>query len=195
MIEFLFSHSAMRPLQIKSEIVALAGILRQQQPQSVLEIGTANGGTFFVFCHTAAPDANLISVDLPEGRFGGGYRIWRADIYRRFAIPTQRTSFIRADSRSPDTVAQVKRLLAGKAIEFLFIDVDHSYSGVRHDFEMYSKLVRAGGLIALHDIVRHPPCTGCEVDLFWKEVCLHFRTSEIIENPNQGTKGIGLVWM
>jgi hypothetical protein len=33
----------------------------------------------------------------------------------------------------------------------LFIDGDHRYEGVRRDFEMYSPLVGAGGLIAFHD--------------------------------------------
>jgi hypothetical protein len=36
-------------------------------------------------------------------------------------------------------------------IDFLFIDADHSYEGVKLDFELYSKLVKKTGIIALHD--------------------------------------------
>lgn len=36
-------------------------------------------------------------------------------------------------------------------IDFLFIDGDHSYEGVKTDFELYSKLLVDNGLIVLHD--------------------------------------------
>ena len=35
------------------------------------------------------------------------------------------------------------------AIDFLFLDGDHSYEGVRRDFENYAPLVRPGGIVAL----------------------------------------------
>ena len=40
----------------------------------------------------------------------------------------------------------------GEKLDFLFIDGDHSYDGVKADFEMYAPMVRPGGLIAFHDI-------------------------------------------
>jgi len=49
--------------------------------------------------------------------------------------------------------------LNGEPLDFLFIDGDHTYEGVKRDFEMYSPLVRNGGIIAFHDIVKHPPET------------------------------------
>jgi hypothetical protein len=36
-------------------------------------------------------------------------------------------------------------------IDFLFIDGDHSYEGVKTDFELYSKLLSNRGIIAIHD--------------------------------------------
>lgn len=36
-------------------------------------------------------------------------------------------------------------------IDFLFIDADHSYEGVKLDFELYSRLVKKTGIIVLHD--------------------------------------------
>lgn len=36
-------------------------------------------------------------------------------------------------------------------IDFLFIDGDHSYEGVKADFELYSKLLTDRGIIAIHD--------------------------------------------
>lgn len=36
-------------------------------------------------------------------------------------------------------------------IDFLFIDGDHSYEGVKTDFELYSKLLVDNGIIVIHD--------------------------------------------
>lgn len=36
-------------------------------------------------------------------------------------------------------------------IDYLHIDADHSYEGVKRDFELYSTLVREGGIISIHD--------------------------------------------
>ena len=36
-------------------------------------------------------------------------------------------------------------------IDYLHIDADHSYEGVKKDFEMYSKIVNKTGIISIHD--------------------------------------------
>jgi hypothetical protein len=36
-------------------------------------------------------------------------------------------------------------------IDFLFIDGDHSYEGVKKDFELYSTILSEKGIIMLHD--------------------------------------------
>ena len=38
-----------------------------------MEIGKAYGGTLFGHCKLAAKYLTIISVDLPGGKFGGGY--------------------------------------------------------------------------------------------------------------------------
>ena len=76
----------------------------------------------------------------------------------------------------------------------MFIDGDHTYDGVKADFEMYSPLVRKGGLFALHDICLHPPVMDCHVDKFWAELRQKYSsTTEFVENPKQGGFGIGVV--
>lgn len=39
----------------------------------------------------------------------------------------------------------------GIKIDFLHIDADHSYKGVRQDFDLYSTIMNPGGIISLHD--------------------------------------------
>jgi hypothetical protein len=40
--------------------------------------------------------------------------------------------------------------------DILFIDGDHSYSGVKTDYEMYKDVVKPGGIIVFHDSVGLP---------------------------------------
>jgi predicted O-methyltransferase YrrM len=75
--------------------------------------------------------------------------------------------FIAGHSANSETMASVKGTLGDSKVDFLMIDGDHSRTGVGTDFELYSPLVKSGGLIAFHDILPHPKETGCEVDQFW----------------------------
>ena len=74
-------------------------------------------------------------------------------------------------------------------IDFLFIDGDHSYEGVKSDFELYSPLVRYGGIIALHDImIKDPVYHGIvEVNKFWNEVKKNYQCRELTSLDGTGT--------
>jgi predicted O-methyltransferase YrrM len=60
------------PLQVKEEIVQTLRLLTESRPKIVCEIGTANGGTLFLFSRVSSPNATIISIDLPGVRFDGG---------------------------------------------------------------------------------------------------------------------------
>jgi predicted O-methyltransferase YrrM len=180
-------------MQQRSEITGLLRELESLRPRRILEIGTAGGGTLFMMSRWVHPQALLISLDLPAGMFGGGYSRWKLPVYRSMVLPGQRIELIRADSHAPQSLEQVKAALAGEPLDFLFIDGDHSYAGVKSDFEQYAPLVRSGGLIAFHDIVDHPDYNaGGDVPRFWRELARTRDVREFIENPNGGY-GIGLL--
>jgi predicted O-methyltransferase YrrM len=190
--------------QKKAEIVSLLRLLEQSPPMSIAEIGTATGGTLFMLTQVAAPDATIVSVDLPGGRVGGAsslarnrYPLWRTRLYRGFGRHDQSLHVIRADSRDASTVEEVRRRLPEGQVDFLFIDGDHSYEGVRRDFELYSQLAADGGLVAFHDIVPSRPGGHGDpggVPVFWREVKNH-RTveAEFIEDPDWGSCGVGVI--
>jgi predicted O-methyltransferase YrrM len=181
--------------QVRSEISELGKLLRAHAPMRSLEIGTNYGGTLFLLCSLSPPGARIISVDLPGGRFGGGYPRRKIPLYWKFPRNGQRLRLVRADSHLPETKHQVERVLAGERLDYLFIDGDHTYEGVRRDFEMYSPLVRSGGMVAFHDIAPHRGDKDCQVDKFWKEIKQDYPYREIIENPEQGWAGIGVLFM
>jgi cephalosporin hydroxylase len=201
-----FNHRgiAIRSWQKKDEILGLLRLLEGLRPRVVVEIGTASGGTLFMLTDVAASDATIISVDLPGGTLGGEsstlrhrYPPWRARLYRGFARDDQGVHVLRADSHNPATVQNVRRHLGDRRIDFLFIDGDHSYEGVRRDFELYSPLVRDGGIVALHDIVPGGPGKHGDpggVPVFWSEIReRHSIEAEFVEDWEWGSCGIGVI--
>ncbi|MFX0029489.1 MAG: class I SAM-dependent methyltransferase [Candidatus Hermodarchaeota archaeon] len=181
-------------LQIKNEIIEFIKIYESYKPKVVLEIGTAKGGTLFLLSRFASSDAHIISLDLPGGKFGGGYTYWRGKFYKNFISNKQKMSLIRANSHDYSTLNKVKKVLKKEEIDVLFIDGDHTYEGVRKDYEMYSPLVKKNGIIAFHDIVIHPSHVDCHVYKFWNQIKKKFEFKEIIEDTNQGTCGIGVIY-
>jgi predicted O-methyltransferase YrrM len=193
--------------QVRSEILQLAKLLQANPPKRSLEIGTNYGGTLFLLCTISPPDAKIISVDLPSGRFGGGYPRRKAPLFRKFVTGDQELHLLRADSHSLRTKDRVMQILDGEKLDYIFIDADHTYAGVQRDFEMYSPLVRSGGIIAFHDIVTHEQKTECQVEQFWNEVKHRYKHHEIIQEVKEGslpiavtrapmeTAGLGVLFM
>jgi cephalosporin hydroxylase len=195
-VEFAMSYRwggvPIEPIQNRREIERLLDILERQRPRTVLEIGAFNGGTLFLWSRVALPDATIISIDLGGSVFGG--RSPLGLVCRGFARERQRIELLfRADSHDPATFTSVERILGGDALDFLFIDGDHTYDGVKADFQMYSGLVGAGGLIAIHDIVTEAgPQEKIDVPRFWSDLKQRWETEELVAG-DEPRLGIGLV--
>ena len=183
-------------LQKLREIAPLIALVRRGSPAVVVEIGTAAGGTFYTWCRAARGDATVVSIDLPGGRFGGAERSAEVATLRGYGRDRQELHFIRGDSHQLDTLDQLRAVLNGRAIDFLFIDGDHTYDGVRRDFEMYAPLVRRGCPIAFHDVVPHAQQPDCEVDRFWSEIKSRYRSVEFIDLVEGAEQygGIGVLY-
>ena len=181
--------------QICEEFTKLLNLYVSLAPRRVLEIGTAKGGSLFAFAALSGPDAHLIGLDYPSRTFGGGgYMLERRwTMYRDFAFPGQRVDLVHADSHAESSLDRVRELLAGEPLDFLFIDGDHSYEGVKADYQMYGPLVRPGGAIAFHDIVGTTPSAVGGVPRFWREVRTAARTEEYVRDPDQDGAGIGVI--
>lgn len=193
-VSFARSHSHLRSNQKHSEILPLLELLASLKPRAMCEIGADKGGTLALFASVAAADARILSIDI-------SYPASRMAACRSLPDAGQRLTCMEADSHLPSTLQAVKRWLNGGLLDFLFIDGDHSHRGVESDYEMFSPLVRAGGVIAFHDIVpdfRTRFGTNTSVDVgevpaYWTSLKAKLENwDEFIEDDAQDGYGIGV---
>ena len=173
-------------------------LLKQNQINYTLEIGCYDGGTTASLSHITK---NLITIDQPNpARFDTNkYNFGDSNIFGTELLKTlTKFNYISGDSHSKNTYDKVVELLMGNKLDLLFIDGDHSYEGVKKDFEMYSCLVKDGGLIAFHDIHESSfhESHGCFVHKFWKEIKNNFENKKIFycnQDENSVWGGIGVI--
>jgi len=180
--------------QKKYEILHLLQRVFERRVRFIAEIGTGAGGTFYLLCKVAQPDAMIITIDIKMPP-------WRKKLLKFYAQPGKTAIAINADSHSQDTIKHVMELLDGNKLDLLLIDGDHSYEGVKKDFFNYSPLVGKGGWIIFHDIIpdyrtrygiRTTSWTG-EVPKFWNQIKRDYSHFEIVDDPNQDGYGIGVL--
>jgi hypothetical protein len=100
-----------------SELSSLIGLLRRRKLHTIVEIGTAQGGTLFLWCRISQPDAVIVSIDLPGGPFGGGYKLKDIKRFRRYKRKRQKLYFLRKDSNKRATKKELLNILKEKKID------------------------------------------------------------------------------
>lgn len=176
-------------IQRTYELAAALQVIDRLRPRVVLEIGSNLGGTLYAWSTVAAADALIVTVDIP---FDNATRLRPL---RHLVRAWQRIEHVAGDSHAASTLAGVRGRLAGRAVDLLFVDGDHSAEGVASDLRMYGPLVRDGGIIGFHDIVRNPAIPEHEVWKLWDELRT-LRGAVEIADPDarlDGGMGIGLI--
>jgi predicted O-methyltransferase YrrM len=179
--DIVFGVKAVRPKQIRSEVEGLRALVHERSAETILEIGTARGGTTALLADAASPDATVISVDLAHP----------PEVARRLhRLIRQELVLVTGYSDAPETVKQVHAALRGRPLDVLFIDGDHSYEAAKRDYELYAPLVPPGGLIGFHDIVPGRAARG--VPDLWQELRDESST-ELVEDWSRESYGIGVL--
>lgn len=162
--------SGMDAMQKAHELAALIAMVDELKPAIVVEIGVGKGGTTWAWSKLSSVK-KIICIDLPGGSWGGESQ---EETSKTLKYITENSGvdihLISGNSQNSECLESLKNSLDRESIDFLMIDGDHSYAGVKTDFLTYEPLVREGGLVGLHDIVKHPPESGCEVEKFWTEL-------------------------
>ena len=125
--------------QLVSERLMMFSLIVGLKPKRVLEIGTHWGGSTEIIC--SALDLNdegkMVTVD-PDPLMADFVKVSTAN---------------RAHSLvgySPDAIPEAIAILGG-APDFIFIDGDHTYEGVKRDFIAALEVINKPGNILFHD--------------------------------------------
>ena len=135
---------------------------------------------------------NGYRVDLPpyESFAKQPEKMWR-ELLRMW--PEKDFHMVFGDSHSDATEARLHEALAGRKIDFAFIDGDHSERDVEQDWKLILPLMAPSGIVASHDILPHNNGAS-EVDRFWRRQAPGRKTIEYVSYSKQGWAGIGVVF-
>lgn len=170
--------------QDKGELKQMLALVKGKT--SLLEIGSNFGGTFYRMAEVMAPKSLMVSVDWPVDhtpKVLEPVETLKMNC-RRIGEMGHHVELFIGDSHANSTIQMVEEFAP---FEFVFIDGDHSYEGVKADWENYGPM---GKMVGFHDIAG--PVEGCVK--FWNELKAsgEFKTDEFI-NPQAGM-GIGIVY-
>ena len=182
-------------IQNPIEIYDFAKFYSELNCKNVLEIGTFYGGTFYLLCKLSNDIGKKVSVDFPVNENSFGPDLNKVNqISLKLKTFSSNVEVFSMDSHSTDTVVSVEKAFNGEEVDFIFIDGDHSYEGVKKDYEMYKHLLKDGGYIAFHDInfANQRLSSYCKVDVFWNEL-IKDENINFIEFNQKSSGGIGVV--
>ncbi len=192
---FFFASKHLGHQQIKPEFIGLLEFVNTINPVRICEVGTFLGGTSLMFTRFLSSARLYIGVDM---------HVRNRTQLRYFSPSSCRPVFVEGLSCDQQTLRDVEGKLGGEKLDFLLIDADHSYEGVKQDFLHYRHFVREGGIIAFHDIIQdqltkfgYDPATwegagSGEVHLFWKNLKNYYeKTREFVADYEQDGCGIG----
>lgn len=165
--------------QGKYEMLWLLEKVGAIRPKVILEIGVHLGHSLKAWQDAFEPK-RMIGIDTESN----------AVIEAYINTHELKCNFLIADSHDPLTLGAVKVYLDEDKVDFLFIDGDHMYDGVKLDFEMYKPLVRKGGIIAFDDMDLFDN-EGVEVYKFWDEIKDSYKSDSYHADSN----GIGVIYV
>ena len=155
------------------------------KPNSIVELGTAHGTSFFSFCQAVKDrclKTKLFAVDLWQGDKHSGYygdgvyndvkKLIEA-YYPALDIKLIKMSFDDASSE-----------FGTKSIDILHIDGLHTYEAVKHDFELWIDKVADNGIVLIHDTEVSEKDFG--VYRYWDELKKDYSTLEFFHSFGLG---------
>lgn len=137
-------------------------LVKELNPEIVVELGVDYGFSTFIFARAGA--GRVYGIDSFEGDPEAGHRdTYDAVVCRQKELGIENIELIRG------YFADVAKTW-DKPIDILHIDGRHRYEDVKEDYELWSKFVRPGGVILLHDtaVLREP----YGVHRFFQEITL-----------------------
>ena len=159
------------------------------RPRSIVELGTHNGFSYFVFCEA------IVRLGLPTRAFA--LDSWEGDDHAGFY---GEDVFERVSAVNAAEYSLFSTLLRGyfdesldsvedASVDLLHIDGRHGYEDVRHDFEAWCKKLTDRGVVIFHDIAEHQE--GFGVWQFWSEISERYPSFAFDHGHGLGVLAVG----
>lgn len=130
----------------------LFSAIRSNEFKKVIEIGRYKGGSTVTIACALANNGSFWSLDIgeKESRLGQkNKRPYDDQIKDKLAEMNLSANLIVGDSRTLELDTEGE-------VDLVFIDGDHSYEGVKNDFERFGRRVRVGGSVIFDDACDAP---------------------------------------
>jgi predicted O-methyltransferase YrrM len=157
-------------------IICIFILLQFIDIENYMEIGVHNGGSMSMVL-ASKQNVNLYGIDLFEDMYDktkhynedkfNTYQYFKRDnlskektslnlnCLKKFYNNDSTLTLIQGNTYFDDTETNVHSIISDKKMDILFIDGDHTYDGVKNDFERYDKYVKINGYIIFDDY-HHP---------------------------------------
>jgi predicted O-methyltransferase YrrM len=157
--------------QRESDFLPVLKMIVDRKYKTLLEIGAYSGGCTYAYSQLCD---KVVTVDLEH----------------RGKEKFDNVFYICGDSHSETIIEKVK---AQGKFDVIFIDGDHTYEGVKMDYEYYKDMLNDGGIICFHDIWESEDCIrqNCHVYKLWNELKVNHKYLELGDVKTWG--GIGAV--
>jgi cephalosporin hydroxylase len=168
------------------ELNFMLGVIKKIGARSLLEVGSNFGGNLKQMASVMPQGSLIVSVDLPcdaTPKWLNPLDTLKATC-KELGLLGARVELFVGNSHSTQVVEAVRKFAP---FDFAFIDGDHSYEGVKADWENYGPMAK---VVAFHDT--GGAVEGCS--RFWQELKAtgKYRTDEIV---GRGISfGIGIVY-
>ncbi len=146
----------------------------------LVEIGVWHGVTTALLRRTMSPDGVLYGVDpYPKGRLGFNAQ----SVIAHHEVGKESNGSMRWVRAMSVEAARAFASSRADPPDFIFIDGDHTFEGLRADWEAWSGLVASDGVVALHDT---HPCAAHNIEnagsvRYASEVILHDSRFRLLE--------------
>jgi hypothetical protein len=166
-----------------------AWLISELRPESIVELGTHHGFSYFAFCDFARRlelPTKFLAIDTWEGDEHAGFygeEVFAAVSEWNRLYATQSTLV-----RSRFDVARTG--VHERSVDLLHIDGRHRYEDVSEDFELYLPTMSSRGVVLFHDIAERSGDFG--VYRFWDELKQRYPTFEFEHGHGLGVAFVGI---
>lgn len=156
---FLLEFSAPElPVLAPHEQMVLALLARIISPRTILEFGTGQGFSSYLWAENTSDSARIVTLDLdPAAQRDYTAKILRGDeaVGRVYRESDQSEKVWQVLVRPGGPIPESLSSLKGN-VDLIFVDGDHSYDGVAHDTELAFEFAHEDTVFLWHDFYRFP---------------------------------------